>query len=259
MISLTHLYRKLAWLAFAATLQIPETAFGQKGQVADPLVATVESMKHSVARLLCSSQVQSPKQFALGSVFFISSSGTFLTAAHVLSEIKAQPDSCRFVAVGVPTDAWNPKLHEASHAWFEFRPSDCKIDNDLDVAKCRTLVDLSIPRDEMTYTVRPAPIEWNSPPDGTQVGIIGFPLGARDPMTTRAVVSTSRIVWIEGKGSPELLLDRPSLHGSSGSPVFLADGRVVGIVVGNGSGGTTGLTLARPCPSFRKLLDDLTK
>ena len=249
----------LAALLALVTVCAAQPALAQKDPVADPLIATVESMKHSVARLLCYSRLQSPTPTSLGSAFFISSSGTFLTAAHVFSQISEQPDFCRFAAVAVPVDAWDPELREEFHTWFPFRPADCKIDNELDVARCRTIDNVSILRTDMTFAVRPAQIEWNSPPDGSEVGIIGFPLGVRDPMTSRAVVSTSRIVWNEGKRSPELLLDRPSLPGSSGSPVFLSDGRVVGIVVGNGTGDITGLTLARPGASFRKLLDDAKK
>lgn len=232
-----------------------QAARGQGYAAASPLTATVDVMKHSVARLLCSSQLGTPPT-ALGSALFISSSGTFLTAAHVFSENDGKGKLCGFAAVALPLDTWNPQLREELLARFEFRPSDCKIDQDLDVARCRTMDDLSRPRGTMTFAVRAAPIEWNSPPDGTEVGVLGFPLGVRDPMISRAVVSISRTVWREGKSSPELLLDRSSLPGSSGSPVFLPDGRVVGIVVGTGTGDISGVTLARPAVSFRKLLDD---
>src|SRR5215469_14374681 len=87
--------------------------------------------------------------------------------------------------------------------------------------------------------------EWNIPPDGTQVAFTGFPLEARDPMTFRAHVAAYRTPW-PNEPTPELILDHGSLPGFSGSPVVLADGKVVAILVRDGKPEATGTAIARP-------------
>ena len=57
-----------------------------------------------------------------------------------------------------------------------------------------------------------------------------------------------------GESIPELVLDRAALPGFSGSPVYLADGRVVAVLVGNGTGEATGITVARPASICREML-----
>jgi hypothetical protein len=53
---------------------------------------------------------------------------------------------------------------------------------------------------------------------------------------------------------PQLIIDHPTLPGFSESPVYLADGRIVAILVKNGKGEASGVTIARPASAFREMI-----
>ena len=95
--------------------------------------------------------------------------------------------------------------------------------------------------------------EWNIPPDGTQVAFAGFPLEARDPMTFRAHLAAYRAP-LPNLLTPGLIIDHPSLPGYSGSPVYMADGKVVGILVADGGPDAPGTAIARPVSALREKL-----
>src|SRR5689334_15746504 len=93
---------------------------GQDVRAINPLIGGVESIKHSVARVMCASKPTPNEATPVGTGFFTSSTGTFFTAAHILKEIRARGDMCRSSAVVVPVDAWDPSLRDEFQAWFEF-------------------------------------------------------------------------------------------------------------------------------------------
>jgi Trypsin-like peptidase domain len=175
-----------------------------------------------------------------------------LTAAHVIHGMQ-RSKRCPNSAITLPADGWHPATRTENLAWFPFRTSSCRADNVLAIAVCRLSEDLSARRWDLHLRAEPVEFEWNIPPDGTPVAFTGFPLRARDPMTFRAAVAAYLIPWSE-KPIPELVLDHASLPGFSGSPVYLADGKIVAILVQGGTGETNGIAIARPASVFREMI-----
>ena len=220
----------------------------------DPFIQAIETMKHAVVHVDCLAVTGAKPEIVdrVGSAFFISEAGDFLTAAHVVQELQRR-QRCASSAITLATDDWGPEARTENLAWFPFKISNCKISNVFDIAVCPLNEDLSTRRWELNLRSKPVEFEWNIPPDGTPVAFTGFPLRARDPMTFRATVAAYLIPWPE-EAIPELVLDHGSLPGFSGSPVYLADGKIVAILVKGGTGETNGIAIARPASAFRDMI-----
>lgn len=222
----------------------------------DGFIATIESMKHSVTALVCVAGYGSNSTVVdrTGSAFFLSPSGAFLTASHIIRKMQDDPPACPTSAITIPVDRWRPETAGETLMWFPFSPSQCQIDAGLDVARCQPDADLSIPRRGLNFQIRPVEFEWSIPPDGTEVAFTGFPLALKDPMTSRAGIATYWTVMQEGRSSSELILDRPAWPGSSGSPVYLSDGKVIGILLDGGTGNAAGTSILRPISLIKEIL-----
>jgi hypothetical protein len=72
-------------------------------------------------------------------------------------------------------------------------------------------------------------------------------------MTFRAIVAANVIPWADGS-MPELILDHAASPGFSRSPVYLADGKIVGILVQSAQGESKGITIDRPASVFRDMI-----
>jgi V8-like Glu-specific endopeptidase len=189
-----------------------------------------------------------------GSGFFISSKGDFLTAAHVVEEMRKDEAACPIAAITLPREAWRPETAGEDLVWFPFTLSECRLDTDLDIARCRLRG--NPPADKQsTFGALPVTFESNLPLDGTEVAFTGFPFEIRDPFTATATVATYAALR-SGKSIPLLVLDRTAWRGSSGSPVYLRDGRVIGIVIAAGAEAATGMTVVRVTSQFRHLLSE---
>jgi len=224
----------------------------------DPFIDAIEAMKRSVAPVACLTIDDRKFIERRGSAFFVTAGGAFVTAAQVVQEIKKSDPPCPVSAVALPLGRWQPDALNEALAWFRFQPSNCSIDTDLDVAKCPLMEDLSSPRARLP-TIVPVTLESSIPPDGTQVAFTGFPTGARDPMTVRADVVAYRPVRHNERIIGEIVLDRAAWPGFSGSPVYLSDGRVIGIVVAGRTDEGTALTILRPVLAARTLFIDPEK
>lgn len=243
----------LVWiLSPTGDAQRPRSAAG-----GDAFIMAIETTRRSVASLDCLAVNSSGSRILerVGSAFLISGAGDFLTAAHVISEMQRPERSCPTTAILLPAGDWHPEARNEPMRWFPFNASACRMDPSLDIAMCRPTEDLSTRKRDWHLKAAPLQFEWKIPPDGTQVAFTGFPLRARDPMTFRADVAAFRMPWPDD-ATPELVLDRATLPGFSGSPVYLADGRVVGIVVKEGKDEATGVTIARPASAFREMLEE---
>ena len=217
-------------------------------------------MKRSVAPVVCLS-VKGEKSTIvdrLGSAFFISTAGEFLTAAHVIAEMQKSNRPCPVPAITLPLEGWQPGAFNEPTAWLPFKIGDCAIDTLLDVAKCSAIIDPSGPLAERIRIV-PVKFEWDNPLDGTQVAFTGFPFKVRDPISVRAGVAANRPVWRDGRVIPELILDRTAWPGFSGSPVFLSDGRVIGLLFAGVLEEGTAMTFLRPASAVRSMIAERTK
>jgi hypothetical protein len=225
----------------------------QPGAGIESLISAIETIKQSVVAMDCLavSATQTKVVKRIGSAFLISESGDFVTAAHVLADIKKEDDPCPTSAITLAASGWRPETPTEKMVWFPFKNSDCDVDISNDVAECRLSRDLQARIRKLH--LKAVRFEWVIPPDGTQIAFTGFPLEARDPMTFRAHVAAYRGTW-PNQLTPELVIDHASLPGFSGSPVFLPDGNVVAILVRDGKPEASGTAIARPLSALREML-----
>ena len=223
----------------------------------DPFLAAIETAKRSVASLDCLSVSGSESKILerVGSAFLLSGSGDFLTAAHVIARMQNPEGSCPTPALTLPAGDWHPEARTEDMRWFPFQASRCRMEPSLDIAVCTLSEDLSARKRDLHLKAAPVVFEWDIPADGTEVAFTGFPLRARDPMTFRAHVAAFRTPWPD-EPIPELVLDRPTLAGFSGSPVYLANGKVVAIILKEGKDEAAGVTIVRPVAVLREMLGE---
>jgi V8-like Glu-specific endopeptidase len=190
----------------------------------------------------------------MGSAFLISEEADFLTAAHVVTAMQQSDDPCPTPAITLAVGDWRPEAPAEDMVWLPFKIADCRVDSTVDVAECRPSGDVPA-RIRNLHKATPVQFEWSIQPDGTELAFTGFPLEARDPMTFRAHVAAYKTPWPD-QATPQLILDHAGLPGFSGSPVFLANGRVVAIQVKDGRPDAPGTSIARPSSTFRMLLGE---
>ena len=225
-----------------------------QGLQSDSFIAAIETIEHSVGAVDCLavSAAEAKLLKRIGSAFVVSDSGDFVTAAHVLLAMQNRGDPCPTSAITFAVGDWRPEAPAEDMLWFPFEIGECRRESVLDIALCRTSVDLRAPI-RKSNKVAAVQFEWNSQPNGSRLAFTGFPLEARDPMTFQAHVAAYRTIWPD-KATPELVLDHNSLPGFSGSPVYTADGKVVAILVKDGKPEAPGAAIARPVSAVREML-----
>ncbi len=97
-----------------------------------------------------------------------------------------------------------------------------------------------------------------APRVGAPVSVIGFPLGVELPMDGSGSALTARSTLAAGmvsKALPELLqIDSFAAEGSSGSPVFDSNGRVIGVVYGGAKESGGRIVFAVPASAVSRLM-----
>ena len=233
------------------------TVSGAQGTETDRFVPAIEAMKRSVTTLVCLTGTGPDAKGSahLGTGFFVSAKGDFITAAHVIfADVDRGESRCKYSAALLPHGRWTPEAPEEDFAWFEFKPSECKTMAAIDLVRCK-LPDESLVK-RPSIRIEPVAFDENVPPDGSEAAFTGFPLSMRDPVTSLAIVATYRV---ERRGTTtisRIVLDRSAWTGTSGSPVYLSNGRVIGVVVEKGTGEAEGITLVRPTHAFHEILEE---
>jgi len=233
----------------AARAQVPDSEGGFA-----PAIARV---KQSIVPVVCMPKAADHIDLIAGTGAFISKSGGFITAGHVIREILSGTPPCALAAIYRPFDTW-PQGLPGNMVWFAFEPRDCIVSNeDLDLARCKTTDDLAATK-RLAQPPEPLVFDGLTPPDGTPVAFTGFPLNILLPRTSIGVVAgygpsnrRTRIV--------DLVIDKPAWPGISGGPVYLADGKLVGIELKTAVGEGTGMTFARTGAVIKPFLDDPAK
>jgi V8-like Glu-specific endopeptidase len=130
---------------------------------------------------------------------------------------------------------WPSGSNEFDARWYLFDAAKCQQDSGLDLAYCRTRQN---PSQDLNRTVATVTFERGLQVDGTAVAFTGFPLNVIQPMTARGHIAmyTSR---------DELIVDQSAWPGVSGCPVYLVDGRVIGVLIQRGTGDGTGRSIVR--------------
>jgi hypothetical protein len=217
-----------------------------RGQRPDRFPATIARMKSSIAPLVCRGSLSpSGTAFIEGTAFFTSEGGDFMTAAHVLAGLRSRPGCNQ--ALYLPIGGWDSAVLKRDVMAADFSCSSA--DEALDVAHCRTVAPLSDYR-AVGVVVEPVVLDEKVQDDGTPAAFMGFPDHTQQPITSRGFIAGYR----PGPSTArfELLVDKSGWGGVSGGPVFIDDGKVIGMVVKRGVDAFEGVTVARPTRLLRR-------
>jgi len=224
----------------------------------DTFVHAIDVMKRSVAPIVCltvAADGTSRLDIIAGSAFFVSSTGSFVTARHVIGEMEPSPlrRPCNTPAIYFPRSGkWPDNGTLTDVKWFIFHLDQCELSSPtVDLARCKTQDDLTQNKDG---SAPPTPVVIDSalPPEGTDIVFTGFPLQISLPRATRAIISGygSR----DNVATTEIVLDRNSWPGASGSPIFLPNGHVIGVLLARGTNDAVGLAFGRTGNELEKFL-----
>lgn len=238
------------------------SAFGQQQGKAPPqpptFIQAIDTIKHSVVPVVCLSVAQDGSaklDIIAGSAFFTATDGSFVTARHVLGEMQPSPlrRPCNTPAIYIPRSGiWPSDGRFLDVKWFTFALNECAMsDAILDLARCKPHDDLWHDP-EVRVPPTPVTIEAALPPEGTEVAFTGFPLQIPLPRTARANIAGygSR----DNSETSDMVIDRATWPGASGSPVFLANGHVIGVLLARGTSEATGMAFARTGNLLEKFL-----
>lgn len=219
-------------------------------------ISTIAQIKESVVPVVC---IHSPRPGAEatlasveGTAFFVRADGTFATAGHVVRDLTApnRQTPCEQAAIYIPVGGWQPTAVTFRVQYFHFAPANCTRDDTLDLAICKTTRNIKEVRGS---DPRPVELETVLQPDGTPAAFTGFPLQYIVPITSRGFIATYRNTS-DKMGPRELIIDKPNWPGASGSPIFLENGRVIGIILQRGIGNALGITIGRPAAFLERVL-----
>ena len=190
-----------------------------------------------------------------GTGFFVNTDGYFVTAGHVAKAVRAVIEKAptKAPAVVIPQKDWGRGSETFDAVALQFRV--VRIDEERDLALCRTTLNPFL-HPETKEFVRSVALDENVPPDGTEVAFTGFPMGVTIPMSSKGILASYTEVSDRGV---VLVLQADSWPGASGSPVFVMNGQVIGLVLAHGQGRFEGGTLARPAAFIKTLLFRLPK
>lgn len=171
-----------------------------------------------------------------GSGINVTADGSIVTNAHLVRGVDGQPPR-RIAVVFADTRDWLPAHVD-------------RISSSSDLAVLR--VDRAGP---FPFVSR---VSDRAPAVGEPVAIIGFPLGPKTPMdgsTSGPIIRSTLSVGTVSKSIPEVIqIDAFASDGSSGSPVFGADGSIVAIVYGGAREAEGRIIYAVPPSAIRQLL-----
>ncbi len=231
--------------ASALENDVPSKTIDVLKQAVVPIVCRATSDGHTA--LVNKPDTNAPLVFGTG--FFVRSQGDFITAGHVISDARAfaSLNHCE-PAMYLPVDEWPNREYFGGQS---FGIARCDQDPQLDVALCSLSEDPFT--DRSIARPRIAELELSQQPDGTAIAFSGFPLGNMIPITSKGFVATYRF---KGDQPSELVLDKSNWPGASGSPVYLPNGKVVGIILSRGVNDGYGLSYARALAVLRTFLRD---
>lgn len=226
--------------------------------------SSITNIKRSVFPIVC---VQPPAQLPgedivrsiEGTAFFVRQDGTFATAGHVIRDLTAPNRAvpCEQPAFYLPVQDWN-RAATFRATTFRFAQEACRVNEQLDVAICRwngPQVGPGSMNDRMGRSPNVVTLETVLQDDGVAIAFTGFPLQAVAPLTSVGVVAAYRNIPADGEPR-EIVIDKIAWPGASGSPIYLSNGRVVGIILQRGVGESVGIAVGRPAVFIQRLLAD---
>lgn len=171
-----------------------------------------------------------------GSGFGVAADGRIVTNRHVVQGDAGETPR-RIAVIYADTRDWLPAHVE-------------RVAGDADVAVLRLDAPGSYPVVERIASA--------SPTVGAPVAVIGYPLGVATPMEGSGTSVTARttlgIGTVAKSIAQTLQIDAFAMEGSSGSPVFGADGAVVGMVYGGAAESAGRIVYAVPAAAIQSML-----
>jgi hypothetical protein len=219
-------------------------------------IATIQTIKRATVAVTCM-KIDSKGDGNLtsieGSGFFTSDDGTFITAGHVAHglylAVPPRKEQCETPAIYFPKEGWKAG-GGVDLAYFKIR--ECKWDDDLDLAVCDTVdspFSSGILKEKPTFVT----LDTTTQAEGTDIAFTGFPLSTAQPITARGTIAT---YWgMANEDHPrDIVIDHSNWPGASGGPVYLANGKVIGLILKRGMNDAAGLAFARSAISIESFL-----
>jgi hypothetical protein len=233
---------RMSVLVFA--FQISSTLLSANAQQTP--VESIEKVKRSLVQAVCILQNDTNQDekvdqevHVLGTGFFVAKDGSFVTSKHVyephLYSNRKLPSGCM---LGVRIVIVTHEGKRGNH--FDFRRKVClSVENNVDMTLCRTAENPFSKPELLPYIEAAELHETGFGSDGTRVYVSGFPQFLSTPMTDTGIIAarvklSDILDPFEGPKDYDLvvtsMISRP---GMSGSPVYDASGKVLGVVRGN--------------------------
>ncbi len=211
-------------------------------------VKTVESVKRAVVPILCvrfDANHSLEFVYIVGSGFFINRDGHVLTAAHVIAGLNTYGAQHQCSGgIYIPLTSWK----DNSTRLKPFEIGECISNADTDVAVCKAksnpFLDIDV-KDNISALTLGSVAAYD---DGSAVAFTGFPLEFVSPVTSKGYIAT----YVDFR--KELVIDKNTWPGASGSPVYDERGIVLGMIIKRGLDEGTGLAYARPADSIIEFL-----
>ncbi|MGH9824016.1 MAG: S1 family peptidase [Blastocatellia bacterium] len=235
-------------------LTLASTVGVATGQDKSVSIEAIDRAKYAIVPIVCGAPQQNGDFTVtkiMGTGFFINEEGYFLTARHVMADwdkIDTSKGACApfiYLAIG----GWKNGLETPSPRVRYFRFTSCQISDQVDIAVCKP-IDNPFKDSEVKKDIRFLEFtDFSGRDDGSPVAFTAYPLDFLRPVTAKGYIAS----YIPA--SNQIVIDRTAWPGASGSPVYLSDGRVIGVILQTGIGLGSGLAYARPSES---VLDFLT-
>ena len=215
-----------------------------------PFIEAVQKIKHSVIPIVCINlvptgvnQAEAQVLSVEGTAFFVARDGTFVTANHVIegTASRARQIPCPQVAFYLPqSGGWTTEQATFVSDFYIFSTSECRRDMNVDIARCKSGRVIA-----QTHNMAPVMFEDSIQADGTPIAFTGFPLQYKIPISSIGNVSGYAAPG-ENPGLRVLIMDKTGWPGASGSPIYLINGKVVGMLLLRGTGEGSGTAYGRP-------------
>ena len=247
---------KIFWYAICAVWLLSGGGAGTVSLQAEPasgFTGAIQTIKRAVIPLACISVNGTTAQTLSveGTGFFVAADGTFITANHVLEGMVSphRQGPCPHTAFYLPqTGGWSADEATFRSDYYVFHVNECKRDADIDVARCRSVRPI-----EPIHKITPVSFDTAVQLEGTPVAFTGFPLQFQIPLSSVGNVS-GYVRTLDGRGPRSIIMDKEAWPGASGSPLYLANGKVVGILRQRGVNDGTGRTIGTPSRLIQEFL-----
>jgi hypothetical protein len=249
-----HYYVASMWIVRFVIL-CSLVSLGKAHAQTDGFVDSIKRVKEAVIPVACATWPDDNSQVSvkqiMGTGFFVNFEGTFITAAHVITEHfkwykNERPSAVCFPVIYIPNPKW-PQTR-----WFQFH--SCVTEATIDIAVCKTMQSPFFAENLPNVHARWLRLSTKTVEDGTPVAFTGFPQNILVPITARANVAA--IGEFSLAGYVDIVIDKTNWHGTSGGPLYLSDGSVIGIMRQRGEGLWDGLAFARDMSAILNFLSD---